>query len=192
MADTKDTKNDPKNQVLKADGLPAPLAAPVGKDIMYLATNVPVYRPDHCSEYGIQGWLLGVHEMPPVGGEREWKCFVFRATHPTIGMDRDGKKIAVMVGEEVWLPVTHVLENDPILKAIANHPTKTQEVFIKPTKKIAIGGGQTLWQFQSAVIGDIRNRTDHEKLLVAQTAAANPQLAAGAANGAGAAIPPPF
>ncbi len=188
--DTKDPKNDPKASILKADGLPAPLSAPVGKDIMFLATNVPVYRPDHCSDYGIQGWLLGVHEMPPVGGEREWKCFVFRATQPTIGMDRDSKKVPVMPGEEIWVPITHVLEQDPILKAIANHPTKTQEVFLKPTKKVAIGGGQTLWQYQSAVIGDIRGRTDHEKLLVAQTVAAAPQLAQ--ANGSSAVVPPPF
>lgn len=187
---TASKKNEPgKNDT----AMPQPISAP--EDFMPLSTNALIYKPDDCHTHAVQGFLLSRIQMPPVGGEREWDVFVLRATKPTIGVDREGKVHAVKPGDEIRVPVTHVLDSDAKITAISGSTDWTAEVYLKPTQKIAIGGGKNLWQYD-ARMGKPRARTAEEKMynltkIQGMAGASAGQLPAG--NGQATAAPsPPF
>jgi hypothetical protein len=64
-----------------------------------------------------------------------------------VGLDREAKVHAVKPGDEVLLPVTHVLDSDLKLEVVSKSAELTAELYVKPTQKISIGGGQILWQY---------------------------------------------
>jgi len=180
--DTKPTPTDTK--------LPAPITAPVGDGFVPLASNRLIYKAEQCHTHALQGFLLARLEMPPVGGEREWGAYVIRATQPSIALDREGKVHPVKAGDEVLLPATHVLDSDPKIQVVAKSPEWTAEVFIKPSGKISIGGGQTLWQYQSSMKPP--RKRDREEAMFNLTSAigGNPQVAGQNGQAALAAAPP--
>jgi hypothetical protein len=183
-----ENKNDAANSIAGVTPIEAP------GDFTPLSTNALIYKPDDCHTHAVQGMLLGRLQMPPVGGEREWDVYVLRATKPTIGVDREGKVHAVKAGDEIRVPVTHVLDSDAKMQAISGSTEWTAEVYLKPTQKISIGGGKTLWQYD-ARMGKPRVRTPEEKMYnltkIQGMATAAGQLPA-SANGQQASPPPPF
>lgn len=188
MSETKTATKDVK----PVDPKSIPSAA-APEDFTPLSTNALIYKPDSCNSHAVKGLLLGRVEMPPVGGEREWAAFVFRATAPGIAEDREGNIQAFKTGDEVRVPETHVLASDTRFMAIAGSPEWTAEVYLKPTTKISIGGGKTLWQYD-ARMGKPRHRTSDEKmynLTKIPGMAGAPGLPAHA-NGASAEVAPPF
>ena len=168
------------------------VSAAAPEDFTPLSTNALMYKPDSCNTHAVKGLLLGRVEMPPVGGEREWGAFVFKATAPGIAEDREGNIQAFKAGDEVRVPETHVLASDTRFMAIANSPEWTAEVYLKPTTKISIGGGKTLWQYD-ARMGKPRQRSAEEKMynLTKIPGMGGPAAGLPAQNGAVAALPPP-
>lgn len=194
MADPKKDTPAATPSASPTTGLPAPLAAPVlksGQKTLELATNRLIYKPDTCKDYGIQGVILAMLEMPPVGGEREWDALVIRATQPSVGIDRDGTMKAVQPGDQVLLPTVYSLEHDPVIAKLANNLEWCGEFFFKPKSKVSIGGGKQMWNYQASLIGDPMRRNEEQKLYV-QLPAQSIAGQLGAGNGASASPPPPF
>jgi hypothetical protein len=170
--------------------MPQPFEAPA--DFTPLSTNALIYKPDECHTHAVQGFLLGRLTMPPVGGEREWDVLVLRATKPTIGCDREGKVHTVKAGDEIRIPVTHVLDSDAKLQAISQSTEWTAEVYLKPITKISIGGGKTLWQYD-ARMGKPRQRSTEEKMYnLTKLPGMGTAVAGQLGNGQAASPPPPF
>lgn len=189
-----DAKKDPKAADVKAVDPKSVASAEAPSDFMPLSTNALIYKPDECHTHAVRGFLLGRIDMPPVGGEREWAAFVIRATAPGIAVDRESNIQAFKAGDEVRVPETHVLASDTKITAIAGSAEWTAEVYLKPTVKIGIGGGKTLWQYD-ARMGKPRARTAEEKMynLTKIAGMGGPVPSVGAQNGAAAAaLPPPF
>jgi hypothetical protein len=186
---------DKKTETKAVDSKPVDpksvVSAAPPEDFTPLSSNALIYKPESCNSHAVKGFLLGRVEMPPVGGEREWAAYVLRATAPGIAEDREGNILAFKAGDEIRVPETHVLSSDARFTAIAGSPEWTAEVYLKPTTKISIGGGKTLWQYD-ARMGQPRQRKGDEKMynltkiVGGATAAGLP-----AHNGTAAALPPP-
>jgi hypothetical protein len=98
----------------------------------------------------LQGYLLGLLDMPPIQRGKEppqaWKCLLVRTTKPCKGIDRDQKVVDVPAGSDVLTPATFKLD-DAFSRAAAD-PLFCWEVFIAPVKKTEIGHGQTMWLYK--------------------------------------------
>lgn len=172
-----------------AGSMPAPITAAVteGRKTLDLSTDRAVYSHDECHTHGVQGFILARLEMPPVGGSRPWSALLIKCTQPTIGLDREGKKVAVAAGAQLLMPTTYSLDNDPVIAKLADNPDWIGEFFLMPKEKIDIGGGKSMWTFKAQLIGDATKRTQEQKLY-AQSAPA--QLPANGQQNV--APPPPF
>ena len=169
---------------------PAPIAEP-GDGFIPLSSNRLIYKPDLCGTHPVRGFLLARLEMPPVGGDRDWAGYVVRLTAPTVGVDREGNKQPLQRGEEILIPETHVLASDPKIQVIAKSPDYTAEIWLKPSRKMKIGGGQELWLYD-ARMSKPRKRDDEEKMFNLGAAIGAPQLPASNGQAQGAAANAPF
>lgn len=119
-----------------------------------IATERYMYNVNKCWEelaadkrLPLVGILLSELEMPPIK-ERDWTAFLLLTTEPTHVVNRDKDVILVEAGTEVLIPATHQLRTH--FARAAGHPTAVFEVRVQPKKKVAIGGGQTMWTFTLA------------------------------------------
>jgi len=120
----------------------------MGAEFQTIETDRLMFKADTCHEKPLIGWLIDKVEMPAIKG-RAWDAFVIRVTEPGLAQDRDGEVVETKVGQEVLIPATYVLAQ--FMSRAAGHPTLGFKVFIKPKKKIEIGGGQSMWQYKLGV-----------------------------------------
>lgn len=110
-----------------------------------IETERYMYSPNGGCLDPLVGYLINLIAMPPIK-DRDWNAFVIRTTEETKVLDRDKKLITAPKGSEVLIPATYQLVQ--ILEKASLQPDRVYEVFIKPSKKIPVGGGQTMWTFE--------------------------------------------
>jgi hypothetical protein len=139
LGDSRDMSTDTKNSTVAAK------AVPQEKDrFVEVAVDRTMYKPDTCKSTPLVGYLINKIPMPPIKG-RNWSAFVIRTTAPVQTEDRDGNVNTVPEGSEVLIPATYALEQSISRAATA---AVVFEVRITPTKKVDIGGGQSMWQYR--------------------------------------------
>lgn len=168
--DTKaDTKNVPTDAEIRA--------AAIAKDdaeFVTIITQRYMYNAEACMEVALVGYLLNRLPMPPIKG-RSWDAFLVRTTRPTKAVDRDGNVVEVNPGDEVLIPATFTLAT--VMNKASTNPDACYEVRIKPTKKIDIGGGHEMWEYDLAAKPNPRKRASFG--LAAVLGQDIPQLTAG-------------
>jgi len=113
-----------------------------------ITTKRYLYQAETCREKPLVGHLLNLVEMPPVQ-DRAWYAFIVQTTAPTLGAARDGKGVEeVPVGSEVLITATYELRER--LARLALDPEHVCQVYIRPLRKDAIGGGHTIWSYRLA------------------------------------------
>ncbi len=168
-----DTKTDSKNAPTDAD-IRAAAIAKDDAEFVKIVTQRYMYNAEACKEFALCGFLLNRLPMPPIKN-RNWDAFLIRATRPTKAVDRDGNVVDVGVGEEVLIPATFTLAS--IMSKAATNADACYEVKIQPTKKIDIGGGQEMWEYDLAAKPNPRKRASFG--LAAVLGQDMPQLTAG-------------
>lgn len=172
--DTKtDTKAEDKNIPTDADIRGAAVAKD-DAEFVRIITQRYMYNAEACKEYALVGHLINRLPMPPIKN-RNWDAFLIRLTRPCKGVDRDGVVVDVGVGEEMLIPATFTLA--AVMGKAATHESACYEVKIQPTKKIDIGGGQEMWEYELAAKPNPRKRGSFG--LAAVLGQDAPQLTAG-------------
>jgi hypothetical protein len=113
--------------------------------------NRLLYKPETCNKWPIKGLVHSYQKMPDVGEgdkSREWYVYIIALTQKSVGQNRDGKLMVADVGDEIMVVETYSLQADTRLRDVAENPKWTCEVILKPTDKIKIGGGQTMWEWE--------------------------------------------
>lgn len=158
-----------------------------------VVTDRPMYRVESCKELPLVGRLLGLAAMPEVevsqkdrenGRTGAWNAYVILTTEPTMACPV-GSKVAektpagtqVLIGESAKLA--------ELRKHL--HPDKIFEVSIKPTEKINLTGGKSMWLFDIGC--DFDNPTPRTAQFALPTAGLPPTKQMSAAAGDGEEIP---
>lgn len=106
----------------------------------------------------LHGKLLGEFRQLDAKTKRwRWTAIVglYAEADATVGKGGDKKSVKLARGQIVGVGVKHKLQ-DLLMYAPG------AEVWILPLKKIPIGGGQTMWEYDFNVIGDPRKKTRDE------------------------------
>lgn len=126
----------------------------MGKDadgFTKIVTQRYMYQAERCKEAKLVGYLLNQIDMPPIeraGVAQPWSAFVIKTTKPTKGVNREDEVVDVEIGAEILIPATVQLTQ--FLSKAAVNERNVFEVRIIPDKKIDIGKGQTMWQYDLA------------------------------------------
>lgn len=91
------------------------------------------------------GYLVGMQEMPPIKG-RAWKAAIILTTEPVHALDREKKVLKLPPGSRVLIPATFAIDQN--FARAASNSNFVFEVSISPSKKVEIGGGQTMWTYK--------------------------------------------
>lgn len=152
----------PKNGGAPAGDPSAKPAQGASERFKKLGEDRYMFNPNKGCSGSLVGFLLALIPMPPIerGKEmKDWDCFVIRTTEPCKALDREGQVIDVEPGRDVLTPATFKLAE--VFSRAAMHPKACFEVYIRPTKKIDIGSGQTMWLYElGADPRSFRLRTD--------------------------------
>jgi hypothetical protein len=132
-----------KDQVKAADGTVSAEANKLER-FKRIETDRFMFNANKGCTKPLVGYLINMIPMTPIKG-REWEAFVIKTTEPTLALNRDKELIEVSAGSEVLIPATHQLAQH-FERAVAQ-PTIVFEVYIRPTKKIPVGGGQEMWMY---------------------------------------------
>jgi len=104
------------------------------------------YNTEKCKDKPLIGYLFSMIDVP--SKNRPFQAFLIRTTEPTLGIDREGNIIDVPVGTDMLIVASHTLQQHLTRAAFAK---SVYEISIQPTKKIPIGGGQTMWLYDIEV-----------------------------------------
>lgn len=125
-----------------------------------LSLDRHIYAAEDCGDVPLVGFMIDLLDMPPIKAgkdkDRDWKAFVFLATHDTKGRDREGNVVTVKAGEEILIAATYQIEGS--LRRFVGDPAKMHEIAIKPKTKLDLGGGQTMWQYRVIVTKKTQDR----------------------------------
>lgn len=176
-------KNEGPAHYETPDQVPQAEAPP--PDWLTFDSNRLIFKPDLCHEHAVRGYVLDYQEMPPVD-DRAWAVYIIKLTHATVGCDRDDNIFAANAGDEIMVPEVYSLQNCPALRALAQNPNETCEVYLKAVDKEKIGGGRTLWRYKISFNPKRQKREGALRLFQAATgidkavnaAGANPAMAA--------------
>jgi hypothetical protein len=172
-----DSKTDTKADTTNAPTEAVPPVSATSKDdadFVRIITQRYMYNAEECKDFPLVGHLINRLPMPPIKG-RNWDAFLVRLTRPCKGVDRDGVLVDVGVGEEMLIPATFTLA--AVMGKAATNEAACYEVKIQPTKKIDIGGGQEMWEYELAAKPNPRKRGSFG--LAAVLGQDPPQLTAG-------------
>lgn len=150
---------------------------------MKVKTDRGVFSAERGKGGTVQGWMLGLQDMPPVNG-KPWRAFIVRLTAPCVAKGRDGAERTYEPGEEVYVPANHQLSQH--LGRAAAHAALMFEVLVKPSGAIKTAAGSMI-TFDIHVNPSPRRREGGDRLLAMNSAPAELAERSGAA-----ADEPPF
>jgi hypothetical protein len=140
-----------------------------------LSTNRPVYQGERGKGDVVQGFVLGLLDMPPAKG-KPWQAFVIKLTQPCRVVTRDGEVMTAPPETEILVPANHQLQQH--LKRAAENPSLAFEVRIQPTGQVKTNAG-AMTTFDIHVNPQPITRDGASRVLAMQTARSLPEHATG-------------
>jgi hypothetical protein len=148
-----------KNPAPKSAAVAAPSANPP-ESWVKLSISRRFYKPEFCSEYSIQGYILASEVMGADSPNGPFTGYIIRLTAPSKCVDEGDNLQDAKIGDDLILVATHSIKK---LEVFANDPEKIGEFWIKPIKKIQHSGGKkSLWEYDVRVNPKPANRADLE------------------------------